>query len=290
MAKVSWKGSISLGIISVPVGAVAVAESAENISFNQMHDKCSARIQQKRICSSCNEEVAMANIVKGYEFTKGQYVIISQQDLDSLKVESDRNLKLTAFVEDDIDPLTIDNSYYLVPDKLTKPYFVIQKALRTRVGIGKVTLFGKERQAILMARGKGLLLQTLHTKAEIRNINELDGIVSAPAVDPEEVEIASMLIDRLTVDEFDLSEFEDSYKAGVRKIIDARIKGEAPDLPQVAEAPKSSTNMLEALKAALAAADATPKKPLKAAMPQPALVQQAQPLARAAHRRTKKSA
>lgn len=291
MAKVSWKGNISLGIINVPVGAVAVAESSENISFNQMHDKCSARIQQKRFCSACNEEVPMPNVVKGYEYSKGQYVIIPPSDLENLKVESDRSLKLTAFVEDDIDPLLIEGSYYLVPDgKLTTPFFVIQKALSTKVGIGKIALFGKERQAIVMARGKGLLLHTLRTAAEVRNINELDALRSTPEIDPREVELANLLIDRMAVDEFDLSAFEDSYKAAVRKVIEARVKGEAPAISQTIEAPQPTTSMLDALKAALAAADSAPKRQAKAALPQPKAVPQAQPLARAAHKRVKKSA
>jgi DNA end-binding protein Ku len=283
-ARATWKGVLSLGIINVPVGAIATAESAARISFNQLHKTCRARVKQQKVCSSCEAKLENDDIVKGYEFAKDQYVVVPDEELGKLKVESDRQIRLEAFVNDAVDPVTVDKTYYLVPDgKLIGPFHVIQKALGDRIGIGKISLQGREQQVAIQARGRGFLMYTITPFNEVRSIADL--IEDAPAVNPQEVELAKMLIDRLEVEDFDLSEHQDAYKEGVRKIIDALIRGEEITVAAPQEAPKASSgNMLEMLKASLAAVPSA--KPAKAKLPaaQPEELVAAAP-AKAARRR-----
>ena len=295
-AKVTWKGSLSLGLINVPVGAVAVAESAEKISFNQLHGPCKARISQKKVCTSCGEEVSNGEIVKGYEFTKGNYVVVPDDKLDALKVESDRQIKLTAFVDDDLDPLLIEKSYYLVPGaegKANGPYVVLQNALGIKTGIGTVSMYGREYQCAVQARGNGFVMHTLYTAKEIRDISRLDqfGELAGIIANPQEIKLATMLIDRME-DEVDLSEFVDRRKEGIRNLIQAIIEGKEPETIPVIEPQASTGSLLASLEAMLSAVE--PKKGMaKAKMAEKTLAgEKAVPLAKAATKtvRQKKSA
>jgi DNA end-binding protein Ku len=185
----------------------------------------------------------------------------------------------------------IDKTYYLVPDsKIPGPYFVMQQAMQGKLGIGKITLNGKERQVAISTRGNGFLMYTLLTKAEIRQADALEQLQHVPKVNEDEVRMAHMLIDRLVVDEYDLESFEDSYKKAVRAVIEARVKGEAPTVQAAIADPQATTSLMDALKSMLDTVQPSAKKQqqAKAVLPMPKAKPQV--VAMAARRTTKKVA
>ena len=290
-AKASWKGAIKVGFVSFPVAAIATAESSERISFNQLHKGCNARIQQKKVCSACAAEVKNEDLLKGYEFSKGQYVTFSDEEIAKVKVASERTISLTAFPSGDaIDPLLIDRSLFLVPDGKVglNTYHVVKKALESRnaIGIGRVCLNGSERQVSIEPRGRGLMMHVLHEAKEVRNIDKLDALELVPTVSPQEVQLASALMEQLD-EPVDLSEFEDAYKAGVRKMIEAKVNGEefvaATDSEPEAPAASSLADMLQSSLAAIQ----TLKKP-KPAKAELKAATVPQPVATAAHKAPRK--
>lgn len=288
MAKASWKGAVQIGFLTIPVAAIATAESSEKISFNQLHKDCKSRIKQKKVCPTCDKEVGNDDLLKGYEHTKGQFVTFTEEEIGKLKLPSERVVKLTAFPSgDSLDPLLIDRSLFLVPDGkvATNAYHVVRKALESRsaTGIGRICINGSERLAAISPRGKGMMMHLLHEAGEVRNIDHLEQLAVVPAVNEQEVKLASALIEQLD-EPVDLTEFEDSYKAAVRKMIEAKVNGEefvvAGDTELAAPAASSLADMLQS---SLSAISTLKKKPAKAD-----IKPEAQPVAMAAHKAPKK--
>ena len=288
-AKVAWKGAVSLGLINVSVGAIPVAESSEKISFNQIHGQCKAKISQKKVCTACQLEVSGDQIAKGYEYAKGQYVVIPDEAYNALKVESDHQVKLTAFLDGDVDPLLIEKSYYLVPDgKALRPYVTLQQALGIKFGVGTVSMYGKESQCVIQARGRGFVMHTLFTAKEIRQIESLDQFSALAGVtaNPQEVKMATRLIEMME-DDVDLAEFTDTRKAALRRMIDDLVEGRQPEIAQAA-APTASTGDLMASLQAMLAAGPQKKGMAKAKMAEKTLAgEKVAPLARAATKTVK---
>ncbi len=221
-----WKGAVSFGLVNVPVKLYSATES-HDISFRQVHSKDGGRIRYQRVCSVCGEEVAYADIAKGYETEDGEMVVLDDSDLAELPASSSREISVARFVPaEQIDPLMLEKSYYLEPDKTgAKPYVLLRDALAEsdRVAVVTVSLRTRMTPALLRVRGDVLVLQTLMWPDEIRT----PAFASLEEVEdpkPAEVEMAKLLLETLAGD-YDPEEFEDDYAAAVHAVVEAKLAG-----------------------------------------------------------------
>jgi DNA end-binding protein Ku len=243
-------------------------ESAASISFNQLHAECQTRIQQKRWCPHCEREVPNSELVKGYEFEKGRYVIVTDEDMQKVRVESTRVINLAQFTDDTaIDPIYVDRAYYLAPDgpMAAEAFAVMREGMAGKAGVGKVALYGREYLVAIKPQKKGLVMYTMHHDAEIRSIDEIEELGSVPAkVKPEEMKLARQVIATFDA-ELNLKDYKDEYREGLRRIIDAKVAGEEVVAPEVAEPPRV-VDLMEALRRSLDSVSKEKKKPAKAAI------------------------
>ena len=265
-ARPTWKGFLKVSLVNIPVKVFPATESAASISFNQLHAECQTRIQQKRWCSHCDREVPLSEIVKGYEFEKGRYVVVNEDDIQKVRVESTRVIDLAQFTDvDAIDPIYVDRAYYLAPDGpvAADAFAVMREGMAGKAGIGKVALYGREYLVAVKPQKKGLVMYTLHHDAEIRSIDEVEELNSVPSkVKPEEMKLAKQVV--ATFDsELNLKDYKDEYREGLRKIIDAKIAGEEIVAGELPEPPKV-VDLMEALRKSLNAVSTEKKKPVKA--------------------------
>ena len=265
-ARATWKGFLKVSLVNIPVKVFPATESAASISFNQLHAECQTRIQQKRWCSHCEREVPHSEVVKGYEFEKGRYVVVSDEDIQKVRVESTRVIDLAQFTDEtSIDPIYVDRAYYLAPDgpMAAEAFAVMREGMAGKAGIGKVALYGREYLVAVRPQKKGLVMYTLHHDAEIRSIDEVEELNSVPTkVKPEEMKLAKQVV--ATFDsELNLKDYKDEYKEGLRQIIDAKIAGEEIVAPEVQEPPKV-VDLMDALRKSLNAVSTEKKKPVKA--------------------------
>jgi DNA end-binding protein Ku len=265
-ARPTWKGYLKVSLVTIPVKVFPATESAAALSFNQLHAECKTRIQQKRWCPTCDREVPNTELVKGYEYQKGSYVVVSEEDIEKVRVESSKVIDLSQFTDvADIDPIYVDRAYYLAPDgpMAAESFAVMREGMAGKAGIGKVALYGREYLVAVRPQKKGLVMYTLHHDAEIRSIDQVEELNSVPAkVKPEEMKLAKQVI--ATFDgELNLKDYQDDYKAGLRKIIDAKIAGEEVVAPEIQEPPKV-VDLMEALRRSLNTVSADKKKPAKA--------------------------
>jgi DNA end-binding protein Ku len=261
----TWKGYLKVSLVTIPVKVFPATESAATISFNQLHEPCKTRIQQKKWCPSCEREVTISEIVKGYEHEKGRYVVVEEEDLQKVRVESTRVIDLAQFTDDtEIDPIYVDRAYYLAPEgpMAAEAFAVMRDGMAGKAGIGKVALYGREYLVAIRPKKKGLVMYTLHHDAEIRSIDTIEELNSVPSkVKPEEMKLARQVIS--TFDgELNLKDYKDEYREGLRKIIDAKIAGEEVIAPDVRE-PEKVVDLMEALRRSLNTVSAEKKKPAK---------------------------
>lgn len=220
-----WKGSVSFGLVNVPV-SLYTATRGHDVSFHQLHEKDGGRIRYKRVCELDGEEVAYGDIVKGIE-VNGDTVMLTDDDLDQLPLSSSKEIEITEFVESsEIDPLLFDKSYYVEPDaRALKPYVLLREALeRTdQVAIVTVALRQRESMALLRVRDKTIVLQTMLWADEVREaaFDVLDADVS---LKPNEIKMADSLVDSLSAT-FDPSQYEDGYAKAVEELVEAKVKG-----------------------------------------------------------------
>ena len=270
-ARPTWKGYLKVSLVTIPVKVFPATESAATLSFNQLHAECKTRIQQKRWCPSCDREVPNTELVKGYEYQKGSYVVVTEEDIEKVRVESSKVIDLSQFTDvADIDPIYVDRAYYLAPDgpMAAESFAVMREGMAGKAGIGKVALYGREYLVAVRPQKKGLVMYTLHHDAEIRSIEDVEELNSVPSkVKPEEMKLAKQVIGTFDA-ELNLKDYQDEYKAGLRKIIDAKIAGEEVVAPEVQEPPKV-VDLMEALRRSLNTVSADKKKPAKAEIEKP---------------------
>src|SRR5207302_5786490 len=189
--------------------------SSATISFNQLHGECQTRIQQKRWCPHCNREVPNSEIVKGYEFEKGRYVVLSEEDFDKVRPASTRIIDLVQFADEtSIDPMYIDRTYYLAPDGpvASDAFAVMREGMKGKVGVGKLALYGREYLVAVRPHDRGIVMYTLHHAAEIRSIDLVDEMNSVAAkVKPEEIKLAKQLSETFEVP-LDMTDYMDAYR------------------------------------------------------------------------------
>jgi DNA end-binding protein Ku len=267
-ARPTWKGFLKVSLVNIPVKVFPATESAATISFNQLHAECQTRIQQRRWCSHCDREVPHSEVVKGYEFEKGRYVVVGDEDIQKVRVDSTRVIDLAQFTDDTaIDPIYVDRAYYLAPDGpvASEAFAVMREGMAGKAGIGKVALYGREYLVAVKPQKKGLVMYTLHHDAEIRSIDEIEELNSVPSkVRPEEMKLARQVV--ATFDsELNLKDYKDEYREGLRRIIDAKIAGEEIVAAEVEDPPKV-VDLMEALRKSLNSVSTEKKKPVKAAL------------------------
>jgi DNA end-binding protein Ku len=265
-ARATWKGFLKISLVNIPIKVFPATESSGSISFNQLHGECQTRIQQKRWCAQCNREVPNSEIVKGYEFEKGRYVIVSEEDFDQVRPESTRVIDLVQFADAAaIDPMYVDRTYYLAPDggMAADAFAVMRDGMQGKVGVGKLALYGREYLVAVRPHGKGIVMHTLHHAAEIRSIDAVEELNAVPSkVKPEETKLARQVIQTFE-QPLDLANYRDEYREGLQKIIDAKIAGEEIVSAAAPDAPPKVVNLMEALKKSLDTVSAGKKKTAK---------------------------
>ena len=272
-ARPTWKGFLKISLVNIPVRVFPATDAAATISFNQLHGECQTRIQQKRWCPSCEREVPNSEIVKGYEFEKGRYVVMQEEDMSKVRPESTRVIDLVQFADAaSIDPMYVDRTYYLAPDGgiAADAFAVMRDGMQGKVGIGKLALYGREYLVAVKAHERGIVMYTLHHAAEIRSIDAIEELSSVPAkVKPEEIKLAKQVIGTFE-GPLDLADYKDEYREGLQDIIDAKIAGKEIVATAEPEAPPRVVNLMDALKKSLDTVSAGKKKTAKAVAARPA--------------------
>src|SRR3954469_6341658 len=252
-ARATWKGYLKVSLVNIPIKVFPATESSATISFNQLHGECQTRINQKKWCAHCNREVPNTEIVKGYEFKKGNYVVLGEDDFDKVRTESTRVIDLVQFADESaIDPMYVDRTYYLAPDGgvATDAFAVMREGMKGKVGVGKLALYGREYLVAVRPYGKGIVMHTLHHAAEIRGMDQVEELNSVPAkVKPEEIKLAKQVISAFEAP-LNLKDYKDEYREGLQEIIDAKVAGREILAPEVEEPPKV-VNLMEALRRSL---------------------------------------
>jgi DNA end-binding protein Ku len=254
MPRAMWKGAISFGLVTIPVSVYPATEE-KTLRFNQLHDEDGGRIRMKRVCSVDGEEVGYDHIVKGYEYEKDHYVVLTDEDFDKVPVESSRAIDIQQFVDlEEIDPTMYKKSYYLIPEETgAKAYALLREAMtdENKVGIAKVAFRDKEHLAALRFKEDAFVLETMYWPDEIREADFGDVDVDAK-VRGQELEMAKSLIANLTAD-WNPEGFGDEYREALLQIVEAKIDGKEIEVVE-AEPTAKVVDLMEALKASVAAA------------------------------------
>jgi DNA end-binding protein Ku len=264
-----WKGSITFGLITIPVKIYTAVgrEAREKIDLHLLHEKDGERIHYSRNCDKGHKDLDWDEIVKGYEYSKGKWVEITDDDLKALELESLRTIDVVSFVPyEQIDPIYFDKSYYVVPDgDAVKAYKLMTDALADEglVGVAKVAMREREHLSAIRIVDDMMVLETMHWPEELRDA-KFDELRKRPKVQDRERKMARQLIRQLT-DDFDPSQFKDEYHKALKKLIDKKIKGEDIVVHEKDEEPERVVDLMEALKASVEAAKRgeKPKAPRK---------------------------
>ncbi len=264
MPRSMWKGAISFGLVTIPVSEYPATEE-KTLRFNQLHDEDGGRIRMKRTCSVDGEEVSYDHIVKGYEYEKDKYVVLTDEDFDAVPVPSSRAIDIVQFVDlEDIDPIMYKKTYYLIPEETgAKAYALLREAMSqvNKVGIAKVSFRDKEHLSALRFKDDAFVLETMYWPDEIREA-DFGGVDVDAKVRDQELDMAKTLIENLTA-EWQPEEFTDDYREGLLKIVEAKIAGEEIELVE-AEPTAKVVDLMAALKASV---DAAKKKPSEGEAP-----------------------
>jgi DNA end-binding protein Ku len=255
-----WSGSISFGLVNIPVKMYTAVREHE-IRFNMLHDQDKARLRRKLVSETTGREVHSEHIVKGYEFAKDQYVIVSKEELESCAPEKSKSIEITDFVNlADIDPIYYERPYFLAPSGgADKPYHLLVEAMEKsqKIGIAKMVMHEKEHLVALRPLGNAICLEMMKFADEVVDVKEIDGIPERVKVGDREIKAAIQLIDSLST-EFNPGKYHDEYRDCIMKLVQRKAKGEEI---QIRQAPKEkvgkATDLMAALEASLASAKAS---------------------------------
>ncbi len=266
-ARPTWKGYLKVSLVTIPVRVYPATESSATVSFNQLHVECQTKIQQKKWCPKCEREITSSEVVKGYEFEKGRWVVVNDEDIAKVKTESTKVINLIQFTgADAIDPMYVDKAYYLAPEgpMAADAYAVMRDGMQGKAGIGKVAIHGREYLVAIRPHKQGLVMYTLHHAAEIRTIDQIDELREVRGtVNPAEMKLARQVIESIEGD-LDLNDYTDEYQKGLRAIIDAKVAGEEI-VAQEEAAPPKVVDLMEALRKSLEQVSGGKKKAAKVA-------------------------
>ncbi|HET9118435.1 MAG TPA: Ku protein [Pseudonocardiaceae bacterium] len=258
-----WRGALAFGMVSIPVRLYSATEDRD-VSFHQVHEEDAGRVRYRRVCEACGEEVAYADLAKGYELPSGETVLLTDEDFANLPLPTTKVVELVAFVPaDQVDPLALARGYYLEPEAAgRKPYELLRAALeRTqRVGLAKIAVRSKESLAVLRPRGEVLALQTMVWPDEVRKA-QFDVLDREVAVNDAEERMADTLIEAMSSD-FAPERYHDGYREALLSVIEAKTAGaEITPRPAAAE-PAPPVDLITALQASVEAAKAARSKPV----------------------------
>jgi DNA end-binding protein Ku len=231
-----WKGSLAFGLVNIPI-ELRTAVRADHISFRLLHEEDLSPVKYERVCQADGEPVPWNEIVKGYEYEKGKYVVMTDEDFKAAAIEGSKTIDIIDFVkEEEIDPRYFETPYYLVPAKnAEKSYALLREAIRTTgaVGIGKIIIRQTQHLAGIKVVGNALVLEIMRFSNELVNESEYT-FPPRDQVRPQELAMAEQLIDNLA-EPFDPSKYTDDYRSNLMKIIKAKMKGKKPKLEEPAE-------------------------------------------------------
>ena len=259
-ARAIWKGSISFGLVNIPIQVFSATQKDEYTSYNQLCDK-GHKIKYKKWCPVEEREVPWSEIKKGYEITKNDYVVLEKEEIENIKLKTTNTVEVKEFIESgEFDPIFIEKNYYVGPDAgkkksetSIKAYALFVKILHEtgKIAIGKVVLREKEQLVALRAYQRGLVMHQLKYLDEIRPMDEIGGLESLQKIDAKELSLGKALVDSLTTDKFDPGQYSDTYAKELEKIIEAKSKGEKVTVNEVEKKTEETTDIIEALKASL---------------------------------------
>jgi DNA end-binding protein Ku len=250
-----WNGSISFGLVNIPVG-LALATQRQDVSFRTLHRECGSPIKQKRWCPVHERDVEPDELVKGWEFAKGQYVLVEEADLEAVALQRSQSIAILRFVRlEDVDPVYFDRTYYLAPaggEAQRRPYVLLLRAMEESgmAAVGKFVLWGKENLCLIRAKAGALLLETLFFAEDVRAKEEIEEAVAATDVQDAELKLAEQVISSLAGD-WSPEDFENDYRRDLAQMLEAKLSGQEIVAPEpVAEAPV--IDLMEALRQSVA--------------------------------------
>lgn len=264
-ARATWKGYLKISLVNIPIRVFPATDAAATVSFNQLHKECRTRIQQKRWCPTCEVEVPNSDLVKGYEFEKGRYVVVEEEDLAKVRPASTRVINIVQFADASmIDPVYVERPYYLAPDGqvAAEAFAVMREGMAGKAAVGKLALYGREYLVAIQPRETGLVMYTLRHASEVRAMSSIDELKTVPAkIKPDEVKLARQVIGNFET-QGDLTQYRDEYQDELRRIIDAKVAGREVVAEAEEEAPKV-VNLMEALRQSLERVSTTKKRTAK---------------------------
>ena len=278
-----WSGTLAFGMVSIPVRLYAATES-HDVRFHLLHKGCGERLKNLRWCPVHEKAIAWEDIERGFEYTKGKYVPVTEEELDRLPVKTVHSVEISDFVKlEEVDPIYFDRAYYLAPDETgAKAFLLLRKALEEtgRAAVAKVAIRDKENLCLVRPYEDVLTMETMFYANEIRSARELEHAAGREqTVSSKELQMAVSLIENLS-DRFEIEKYEDDYQRALKKLLDAKLKGKA--LPQAPEARGPEVvDLMEALRASI---EATRRKGGRTA------ARTSKPRARPAPQRRRKSA
>src|SRR5215216_2737144 len=259
-ARAIWKGSISFGLVNIPIQVFSAVQKEDFTSFNQLCEK-GHKIKYKKWCPVEEREVTWSEIKKGYEITKNSYVVLEKEEIENIKLKTTNIIEVKEFIDsEEFDPIFIEKNYYVGPEPgkkksetSAKAYSLFVKILNetNKVAIGKVVLREKEHLVALRAYQRGLVMHQLRYLDEIRPMDEIGGLDSSQKIDVKELSLGKTLVENLTTEKFDPGQYSDTYAKELEKLIEAKSKGQKVVVKEEEEKPEETTDILEALKASL---------------------------------------
>ena len=255
MAHAIWSGAINFGLVTIPV-KLFTAVRTNDLRFNFLHKKDDGRIFNERHCTVCGEKVEYADLVRGYEYEKGHYVTLGDDDFKSVLPEATQSVEILEFVDlDQINPMYFDTPYYLEPEKKGRhAYALLRESLReaNKVGIARVVIRSREHLAALKPNGEALVLELMHFADELVEQSDFDFPELKEKVAPAELKVAKLLIDSMSSEKFEPEKFHDDYREAVMAMIDARVAGEQVSAPEAKRpAPTNVVNLMDVLQRSL---------------------------------------
>lgn len=249
-----WKGSISFGLVNIPIKLHSATED-KDIKLRTLHKKCHSPIKYEKTCPVCDEEVKQEEIVRAFEYTKGKFVILEDEDFNKLKKENEEKaVEIIDFVKmEEIDPIYYDRSYYMSPsDGGGKAYSLLRKALQEseKVGLAKIIIRSKEQMAVIRVYENSLVMETIHFPDEVRSAADVPNVPAEDKVTEKELDTAIMLIDQLTTT-FNPEKYTDDYRTALMELIESKRSGKEIVTPVEKEQKSNVTDLMAALQASI---------------------------------------
>lgn len=254
MPRPAWKGLLKLSLVTVPIRVYPATESKSDVSFHQLHRQCHTRIQMKKWCPHCKRAVQSDEIVKGYEKTAGRMVVVEEEEIKAVRPEATRVAEISHVLDQQaIDPLHVERSYYLAPDgkRAGEAYTVIREGLEGKAAVGRLALHGREYLVAIVAADRALLLHTLRTKGEVRELKGIEELEYARGkAKPAEIRLIRQVLASFETDA-SLEDFTDNYQAALKRMLAAKTDEAATVAEDGGRRPEKVVDLMDALRKSL---------------------------------------